>query len=74
VDELRLLIFPVLLGKGRRLFDAGSLPASLELTKSVTSPNGGIILDYQRGGAVKTGSFMLADPTPAELERRRTLK
>jgi dihydrofolate reductase len=74
VDELRLIIFPVLLGKGRRLFDAGSLPASLQLTKSVTSPTGGIVLDYQRGGIVKTGSFMLANPSPAEVERRRTLR
>jgi dihydrofolate reductase len=74
VDELRLMIFPVLLGKGRRLFDADSVPASLQLEQSVTSPNGGIVASYRRAGAVKTGSFLLASPAPAEQERRRNLK
>lgn len=74
VDELRLIIFPLLLGKGKRLFAEGSTPAGLKLAKSVTSPNGNIMATYERGGDVQTGSFMLDNPTPAELERRRNLK
>ncbi len=57
VDELRLKIFPVLLGQGRRLFAGGTLPASFKLTDSKTSPNGVILANYQRAGELKTGSF-----------------
>jgi dihydrofolate reductase len=71
VDELRLLIFPVVLGSGKRLFDSGSLPRSLKLTQSVTSPSGAIIASYERAGDVKTGSFVAPNPSQAELERRR---
>lgn len=72
VEELRLLTFPVLLGQGKRLFDSGALPASFKLIKSVTSPSGVVITAYERaGGEVKTGSFAHAEPSPAELERRR---
>lgn len=74
VDELRTLTFPVLLGRGKRLFGDAALPSTFKLLKSVSTPNGIVISTYQRGGEVKIGSFMLADPTPAELERRKNLK
>ena len=74
VDELRLVIYPAVLGRGKRLFDGGSAPRSLKLTKSVSSPNGTIIASYERGGEVKTGSFAQDKPSSAELERRRNLK
>ena len=60
VDELRLLVFPVLLGKGKRLFDEGSQPAAFRLESSVASPSGIVISRYSREGEVKTGSFGLA--------------
>jgi dihydrofolate reductase len=74
VDELRLLTFPVVLGKGKRLFDASALPRAFTLTKSTVSPSGVIVATYARAGAVATGSFALQDPTAAELERRRDLR
>lgn len=74
VDELRTLTFPVVLGRGKRLFGGSSLPVTLQLLKSVVTPNGIVISSYRRGGEVKIGSFMLAEPTPAELERRKHLK
>lgn len=73
VDELRLLTFPLLLGKGKRLFGSGAVPVGLKLIQSTTSPSGAIITAYERSGAVKTGSFELVEPTAAELERRRNL-
>ncbi|MDA4137424.1 MAG: dihydrofolate reductase family protein, partial [Thaumarchaeota archaeon] len=57
VDEFWLKIFPVTLGSGKRLFAEGSIPASLTLTASKTSPKGVIIANYVRAGEVKTGSF-----------------
>jgi dihydrofolate reductase len=57
LDELTLLVFPVVLGGGRRLFGNGAAPASFELSHSTTSPTGVVIGTYRRAGAVKTGAF-----------------
>ncbi|MFC3208312.1 dihydrofolate reductase family protein [Aquamicrobium soli] len=58
IDTFTLLIFPVLLGKGKRLFDDGAMPAAFRQTRSQTSGKGVIIATYERGGEVETGSFM----------------
>jgi dihydrofolate reductase len=73
VDEFSVLMFPVVLGKGKRLFGDGSTPAGLKLLKSQAYPTGVIVANYKLDGAVKTGSFQLAEPTEAEFERRRKL-
>jgi dihydrofolate reductase len=74
VDELRLLTFPVLLGRGKRLFggDAAEGAKKLTLTKSVTTPKGAVIASYEPLGSVETGSFALQTPSPQELERRKS--
>jgi dihydrofolate reductase len=74
VDELWLKIFPVTLGIGKRLFAEGTNPAGFRLLLSEISPSGVIIASYERAGEVKTGSFGLADPSEAELDRRKRLK
>ncbi|MDB5179437.1 MAG: Dihydrofolate reductase [Candidatus Saccharibacteria bacterium] len=58
VDELWLKIFPVTLGKGKRLFAEGTMPAAFELIETQTSPTGVIFANYKRAGEVKTGSFV----------------
>jgi dihydrofolate reductase len=73
VDEFSVLIFPVVLGKGKRLFGDGTTPAGLRLVKSRSFPTGVIVANYAPDGAVRTGSFALAEPTEAEMERRRKL-
>jgi dihydrofolate reductase len=73
IDELRLVIFPIVLGKGKRLFGNGAAPAAFRLTKSTTSPSGVLIATYVRAGAIETGSFGLEPPTEAEIERRKAL-
>lgn len=73
IDEYRLLIYPVVLGRGKRLFGERSAPGAMTLTKSVVAGNGVIIATYVRAGAVKTGSFALAEPSKAEIERRKIL-
>lgn len=57
VNELWLKIFPVTLGRGKRLFAEGTMPAAFELIESKTSPRGIIFANYKRSGEVKTGSF-----------------
>jgi dihydrofolate reductase len=56
VDELWLKIFPVTLGKGKRLFGEGTIPAAFKLIEAVISPSGVIIASYKRDGEVKLGS------------------
>src|SRR3984885_3346325 len=55
VDELRLKIYPVTLGKGKRLFDKGTMPAAFKLIESTVTPSGIIAANYKRAGKVKTG-------------------
>jgi len=59
VDEYRLLIYPVVLGAGKRLFGAGAVPATLQLVSTRTTSKGVIYAVYRRGGSLKTGSFAL---------------
>ena len=56
-DELWLKVFPVTLGKGKRLFGEGTIPAAFTLTDSKISPSGVIIASYRREGEVELGSF-----------------
>jgi dihydrofolate reductase len=56
VDELWLLIHPVTLGTGKKLFGDGTIPAAFTLTESLVSPTGVIIANYKRAGEVKTGT------------------
>jgi dihydrofolate reductase len=57
VDELRLKIFPLTLGKGKRLFDGGAIPAAFKLTDIIVTTAGVIIASYKRFGKVKTGTI-----------------
>lgn len=55
VDEYRLMIFPVLLGDGKRLFAEGTIPRGLKLVDTVTSSTGVTINTYERQGEVQIG-------------------
>lgn len=56
VDELRLTIYPLTLGRGKKLFDNGTVPAAFALTESIVTTKGVIIAGYKRAGEVKTGT------------------
>ncbi|HEY9205220.1 MAG TPA: dihydrofolate reductase family protein [Candidatus Methanoperedens sp.] len=73
IDEFRLWIFPVTIGKGKRLFGEGTQPVHLKLIDSKTSTTGVIIATYEPAGELKTGSFALDNPSVAEIERRKRL-
>lgn len=74
VDEIRVFTFPVLLGKGKRLFADDGQPSAYELSHNRVSPAGMIAATYVRDGEVKTGSFAEGPPSAAELARREKLK
>ncbi len=57
VDELWLKTFPVVLGKGKRLFGGGAVPAAFKLIDSTVTPSGVVVASYQRYGEVKLGTF-----------------
>lgn len=56
VDELCLMTFPVVLGKGKRLFGESSMPAAFTLLDSLVTSNGVIFANYRRAGEVETGT------------------
>jgi dihydrofolate reductase len=73
IDEIKLLTYPVVLGPGKRLFGRGSRPGAFALAGTSVSRSGVMIARYTRAGDVPIGSFALAEPSVAELERRSLL-
>jgi dihydrofolate reductase len=56
VDELRIKIYPLTLGKGKKILQNGTIPAAFTLTESIVTSKGVIIASYKRSGKVKTGT------------------
>lgn len=56
VDELRLMIFPITLGNGKRLFADGAIPAAFSINESLITKNGVIFASFRHAGEVKTGN------------------
>ncbi|HSD90081.1 MAG TPA: dihydrofolate reductase family protein [Kofleriaceae bacterium] len=65
VDEYRLMFFPVLLGKGKRLFGAGTVPTALSLVGSRQTAKGVLSNRYRRAGEIQVGSFIPPDTVRA---------
>ena len=57
VDELCLMTFPIVLGKGKRLFDERSKPTAFTMTDSLITANGVVFTYFKRAGEVKTGTI-----------------
>lgn len=57
VDELRLMIYPVVLGRGKRLFGDDAQPSAFTLAQSIGTAGGVLITRYARSGEVRTGTF-----------------
>lgn len=57
VDVFWLMIYPITLGSGKRLFADGTIPAAFKVTESKVAPNGVIVVNYERAGAITTGSL-----------------
>jgi dihydrofolate reductase len=57
VDEMRLWVFPMVLGTGKRLFGSGAIPGAFRLVDSIASSTGVSITRYEAAGAIRYGSF-----------------
>ena len=57
VDAFWLMNYPITLGGGKRLFAEGTIPAAFKVTESIVTPNGVIVVNYARTGAITTGSL-----------------
>jgi len=70
IDEYNVWTFPVVLGRGKRLFEATAKPGALRLVGSRVSTTGVVMSTYVPAGDVPHGSFAQAEPSTKELERR----
>jgi dihydrofolate reductase len=66
IDEFRLWTFPLVVGRGKRLFSDGTIPSGLKLVDSTVSSTGVVIGTYVPAGEVVIGSFAFDEPTGAE--------
>ncbi len=75
IDELRVMVFPLVLGTGKRFFGDGTIPRALKFVSldSLDDGRGDQHLSARRRH-YRRGSFALAEPTPAELARRERMK
>lgn len=73
IDDLTTLTFPIILGRGKRLFDSASSPRGWTLEASNRTPSGVVVSHYTLGGEVQTGSFVTQEPGELELARRERL-
>ncbi len=74
IDEFRLLVFPLVLGPGKRLFGQGTKPGALKLAATTVSTTGVMMGVYGRAGAISTGSFQPEHPSEAETARRARME
>ncbi|MET0541238.1 MAG: dihydrofolate reductase family protein [Variovorax sp.] len=70
IDEYNVWTFPVVLGRGKRLFEAGAKPGALRLAATRTSATGVVMSTYVPTGDVPLGSFEQTAPSAKEVERR----
>ncbi len=70
IDEYNVWTFPVVLGRGKRLFSETAKPSALRLVRSQGSTSGVVMSTYVPGGDIQPGSFASTAPSERELARR----
>jgi dihydrofolate reductase len=73
IDEYNVWTFPVVLGRGKRLFGETAKPVALRLIRSQLSPTGVVMSTYVPGGDIRPGSFASVEPSEQELARRKRM-
>jgi dihydrofolate reductase len=74
LDRLVLMIAPITLGAGKRLFGDGVPATAFTLIEHRLTPGGMAMATYEPAGPVKTGSFAAVEPSEAERRRRQKMK
>ena len=70
IDEYNVWAYPVVLGRGKRLFENGARPCALRLVASKVSTTGVVMSTYVPAGDIQLGSLSQAEPSAKELTRR----
>ena len=70
IDEYHVWTFPVVLGRGKRLFSEAARPSALRLVRSQVSATGVVMSTYVPVGDIQPGSFTSTEPSERELARR----
>jgi len=73
IDEFHVWTFPVVLGRGKRLFSESAKPSALRLVRSHVSTSGVVMSTYVPGGDIQPGSFASVEPSEKELVRRKKI-
>lgn len=73
IDEYNVWTFPVVLGRGKRLFGENAKPFALRLVRSQVSSSGVVMSTYVPGGDIRPGSFASTEPSDKELTRREKM-
>jgi dihydrofolate reductase len=73
LDELTLMISPVVLGQGKRLFGDGTPPRTLRMTADTVSDKGTIIVTYEPAGPVEIGTYVTTPPSEREEKRQAAM-
>ena len=74
IDRLVLIRYPVVLGRGKRIFDGSENPGKLRLVDHFVSDKGVVFTTYEPDGEVQTGTFATKEPSEAELKLREKIK
>jgi len=74
IDRLVLMVFPVVLGKGKSIFDGSQVAEALKLVDHRVSDKGVLFLNYEPGGEVPVGSFATKEPSQDELELKEKIR
>lgn len=74
VDEYNVWTFPLVLGRGKRLFAESTRPFALRLVRSQLSTTGVVMSTYVPAGDIRPGSFASTTPSEKELARRKKME
>jgi len=73
VDEFNVWTFPVVLGRGKRLFGENAKSSALRLVRSKVSTSGAVMSAYVPDGDILPGSFVSVEPSDKEIARRKMI-
>jgi dihydrofolate reductase len=74
IDTLLVMTFPVLLGRGKSIFDGTQAPGRLKMTDHFVADSGVVFATYEPAGEVPAGTFETKEPSAAELQRREKIE